>query len=65
MLSIVEQLAKSDKLENFYKKKFSNKKRFGLEGADSLIPGLKAMIDEACPLLHMIAWRINALRFTN
>jgi len=47
VLSIVEQLAKSDKLENFYKKKFSNKKRFGLEGTDSLIPGLKAMIDEA------------------
>lgn len=46
LIQIVTNLAKSDRFENFLKIKFSDKKRFGLEGIDALIPGLKAMIDE-------------------
>ena len=46
-MKIVKNLAKSDRFENFLKIKFSDKKRFGLEGIDSLIPGLRALIEEA------------------
>ena len=34
----------------FVAKKWSSEKRFGLEGGESLIPGMKAMIDAAADL---------------
>lgn len=42
----LERLAYAVKFETFCQKHFSTHKRFGLEGAESLIPGLKCMIDK-------------------
>ena len=36
--------------ERFLAQKFNTAKRFGLEGAESLIPGLKAMVDRSTEL---------------
>ena len=33
--------------ESFLAKKYSTAKRFGLEGCETLIPGMKALIDKA------------------
>ena len=33
--------------ESFLAKKYSTAKRFGLEGCETLIPGMKALIDRA------------------
>lgn len=35
----------SDSFERFVAAKFPSEKRFGLEGCESLIPGMKGMID--------------------
>ena len=35
------------RFEDFLSKKFPSEKRFGLEGCEVLIPGLKAMIDQS------------------
>jgi 2-oxoglutarate dehydrogenase E1 component len=45
-MSILSRLTWADHFENFLAKKFSAK-RFGLEGGDSTIPGLKAIITQA------------------
>ncbi|CED82312.1 2-oxoglutarate dehydrogenase complex e1 component mitochondrial precursor [Phaffia rhodozyma] len=42
---ILDRLMWSDSFESFIASKFPNEKRFGLEGCESLIPGMKAMID--------------------
>lgn len=42
---ILDRLTWADAFERFVASKFPGEKRFGLEGAESLIPGLKAMID--------------------
>jgi len=47
---ILERLADSEKFENMCATKFSSAKRFGLEGLESLIPGMKAMIDDSTKL---------------
>lgn len=42
---ILDRLIWSCSFESFLSSKFPNDKRFGLEGAESLVPGLKALID--------------------
>jgi 2-oxoglutarate dehydrogenase E1 component len=42
---ILDRLIWSSSFEKFLATKFPNEKRFGLEGAESLIPGVKALID--------------------
>lgn len=44
---ILDRLMWSDGFENFIASKFPNEKRFGLEGCESLIPGMKALIDRS------------------
>jgi 2-oxoglutarate dehydrogenase E1 component len=44
-LTILERLAFSEGFETFLATKFPSAKRFGLEGGETLIPGMKAMID--------------------
>jgi len=47
---ILDRLAWSTMFENFLSTKYTAAKRFGLEGGESLIPGMKAMIDKAAEL---------------
>lgn len=49
-LTILKRLCKNECLTNFLKSKFSTSKRFGLEGCDSMISGLKAMVYRASDL---------------
>ncbi|KAJ9114880.1 2-oxoglutarate dehydrogenase E1 component [Naganishia adeliensis] len=44
---ILDRLMWSDLFERFIASKYPNEKRFGLEGCESLIPGMKAMIDRS------------------
>ncbi|KAI9726281.1 MAG: 2-oxoglutarate dehydrogenase E1 component [Chrysothrix sp. TS-e1954] len=44
---ILDRLIWSTSFEAFLATKFPNDKRFGLEGAESLIPGMKALIDRS------------------
>lgn len=44
---ILDRLAWSDMFETFLANKYAAAKRFGLEGAESLIPGMKTLIDTA------------------
>lgn len=44
---IFDRLAWSDSFERFIASKYPNEKRFGLEGGESLIPGVKTIIDSA------------------
>lgn len=46
-LSLLKKLAKSHLLENFLLKKFTTHKRFGLEGLESLIIAIEAVIEQA------------------
>lgn len=47
---ILDRLIWSCEFENFLSTKFPNDKRFGLEGVESTVPGLKALIDTAVEL---------------
>lgn len=49
-LHIFERLAYADRFEKFLAGKFNTAKRFGLEGAESLIPGLKCAVDRGSEL---------------
>ncbi|KAJ3041889.1 2-oxoglutarate dehydrogenase E1 component [Rhizophlyctis rosea] len=49
-LLILDRLMWSDSFERFVAQKYPTEKRFGLEGCESLIPGMKAMIDRAVEL---------------
>lgn len=49
-LQILRHLAEGELFEAFLSKKHSTAKRFGLEGGDSLIPGLQAMIEYGASL---------------
>jgi len=49
-MHIYERLAFADHFEKFLANKFNTAKRFGLEGGESCIPGLKAMIDRGSEL---------------
>ncbi|KAL9075204.1 MAG: hypothetical protein Q9157_004108 [Trypethelium eluteriae] len=44
---ILDRLIWSSSFENFLATKYPNDKRFGLEGGESLIPGMKALIDRS------------------
>lgn len=44
---MLDRLAWSDMFETFLANKYAAAKRFGLEGAESLVPGMKALIDAA------------------
>ena len=46
-LHILDRLAWSELFETFLATKFSAAKRFGLEGCETLIPGMKAVIDSS------------------
>ena len=46
-LHILDRLAWSEMFESFLANKFAAAKRFGLEGCETLIPGMKAMIDRS------------------
>lgn len=48
--NIFHQLKKAAGFESFIHKKFMGQKRFSLEGAEVLIPGLNAMIDKGADL---------------
>ncbi|KCV71678.1 2-oxoglutarate dehydrogenase E1 component [Fonticula alba] len=47
---ILDRLIWSDSFERFVATKYPSEKRFGLEGGESLIPAMKAMIDTAANL---------------
>jgi 2-oxoglutarate dehydrogenase E1 component len=47
---MLDRLAWSEMFESFLAAKYSAAKRFGLEGGETLIPGMKAMIDRAAEL---------------
>jgi len=49
-LHIFERLAYADHFERFLGNKYNTAKRFGLDGGESVIPGLKMMIDRASEL---------------
>lgn len=49
-LHIYERLAFADHFEKFLANKFNTAKRFGLEGGESCIPGLKCMVDRGSEL---------------
>ncbi|KAJ4493227.1 oxoglutarate dehydrogenase [Lentinula lateritia] len=44
---ILDRLIWSESFEKFIASKYPNEKRFGLEGCESLIPGMKALIDRS------------------
>lgn len=44
---MVKHLALADRFERFLAKRFNTAKRFGVEGLETLIPGLNAVLDEA------------------
>ncbi|CAK5269795.1 unnamed protein product [Mycena citricolor] len=44
---ILDRLIWSESFEKFMASKYPNEKRFGLEGCESLIPGMKALIDRS------------------
>jgi 2-oxoglutarate dehydrogenase complex dehydrogenase (E1) component-like enzyme len=50
---VLKRLVKADRLEGFLARNFPSAKRFGLEGAETLIPGLQAIVESAaageCP----------------
>lgn len=47
---ILDRLIWSSQFENFLAKKWPAQKRFGLEGAETLIPGMKEMFDRSADL---------------
>eukprot|EP00239_Pterosperma_sp_CCMP1384_P007235 CAMPEP_0197848668 /NCGR_PEP_ID=MMETSP1438-20131217/9557_1 /TAXON_ID=1461541 /ORGANISM="Pterosperma sp., Strain CCMP1384" /LENGTH=974 /DNA_ID=CAMNT_0043461027 /DNA_START=275 /DNA_END=3199 /DNA_ORIENTATION=- len=49
-LRMLDRLAWSEMFENFLSTKYTAAKRFGLEGGETLIPGMKAMIDKGSEL---------------
>mmetsp|Transcript_39402 Transcript_39402/g.92015 ORF Transcript_39402/g.92015 Transcript_39402/m.92015 type:complete len:933 (+) Transcript_39402:644-3442(+) len=49
-LHILERLCFADTFENFLGNKFNTTKRFGLDGGESVVPGLKDLIDRATDL---------------
>ena len=49
-LNILDRLSWSDMFESFLANKYTAAKRFGLEGCEALIPGMKALIDTSADL---------------
>eukprot|EP00126_Sphaerothecum_destruens_P007128 Sdes_comp19697_c0_seq1m11614 len=48
--TILARLIRADRFETFLATKWSAEKRFGLEGCESLIPGMKSIIDHGADL---------------
>lgn len=48
--NLIDRLAWADGLEKYLHLKFISEKRFGLDGCEALIPGMKAMIDHAADM---------------
>lgn len=46
-LHILDRIAWSEMFESYLANKYTAAKRFGLEGCETLIPGMKALIDRA------------------
>jgi len=44
-MMMLERLAKAERFESFLATKFNTAKRFGLEGCDSMIPGIMELVD--------------------
>ena len=42
----MDRILWTDEFSNFISTKFNTEKRFGLEGCESLIPGLKSAVDQ-------------------
>jgi 2-oxoglutarate dehydrogenase E1 component len=56
---ILDRLVWSDSFERFVSTKYPSEKRFGLEGGESLIPGMKALVSAltdlfAAPIVRKI-----------
>ena len=49
-LQILDRVAWSEMFETFLANKYSSAKRFGLEGGETLVPGMKILIDRAADL---------------
>lgn len=49
-MHMLDRLAWSDMFETFLANKYTAAKRFGLEGCETLIPGMKACIDLAADM---------------
>jgi len=49
-LHLLDRIAWSEMFESFLANKYTAAKRFGLEGAETLIPGMKALIDRSAEL---------------
>lgn len=49
-LQILDRVAWSEMFETFLANKYSSAKRFGLEGGETLIPGMKHLIDVAADM---------------
>ena len=49
-LRMLDRLAWSDMFETLLANKYAAAKRFSLEGAESLVPGMKALIDKSADL---------------
>jgi len=45
-INILDRIYWTDEFANFISVKFNTMKRFGLEGVESFIPGMKALIDQ-------------------
>jgi 2-oxoglutarate dehydrogenase E1 component len=45
--AVLRRLVRADSLEKFLAERFPSAKRFGLEGAETLIPGLQAVVEAA------------------
>jgi hypothetical protein len=52
---MLDRLAWSDMFETFCANKYAAAKRFGLEGAESIIPGMKALIDRRAPAAFLVS----------
>lgn len=51
---IFDRLTWSDSFERFVASKYPSEKRFGLEGGETLIPGMKAMVSTRAMLDYFI-----------
>ena len=49
-MNILDRLTWSERFESFLANKYTAAKRFGLEGCEALIPGMKALIDTSAEL---------------
>jgi 2-oxoglutarate dehydrogenase E1 component len=44
---LLARISRSAGFENFLAKKYSSEKRFGLEGVEMMIPGMKHIVDKS------------------